>query len=234
MGKLLGKLLVGVAGGVAVWFLTQSPYSPFTGPDVQLAAPTVPRAMAAGEEFRVSYAVTNQRNRSETGCGSYVFLEHVGGDSFNSDEPGEEPPVAPTITRPEVAIRAPELARIEISAPPEARQVSEMTVSDLRAITEAREVPRITKKPEIVERLERRERPERIQSRESGRALGECRTGRSGFDLDGAAGSSIQVLANCRADTPGTYRMTYGVSCQKFWKGQWHLEGEAHLNVDES
>lgn len=248
MTRLIGKLLIGVAGGVAVWFLTQSPYSPFTGPDVKLTAPTVPNAMAAGDEFRVSYAVTNQRNRPETGCGSYVSLDRIGDVSFSSEESGDQAPQPPqppgTATRPELATRPEIVMRPQIgtraqlsvpsisvqqalSAPPEARQFSELSEPELREITQARRVPRITKEPMITERAVAPEPDEERLER------AECRTGGREFELNGTAGSSIQVLANCRADMPGTFRMTYGVSCEKSWGGQWNLQGEAHVDIEE-
>lgn len=233
MTRLIGKLLVGVAGGVVVWFLTQSDQSPFAGPDVELASPTVPVSMAAREEFRVSYAVTNQRNRDETGCGSYVLLEPVGDGDLSLDEQGEQParPAEPA-TRPGSALPSRPLVSNELSSPPDARQVSDLSVNQLRAITQSREVPTITKKPEITQRFDRLKRPEITPPQQAGAPPGECRTGRNEFDLSGAAGSSIQVLANCRAARPGTYRMTYGVSCERFWDWKWHLQGEAHIDVE--
>ena len=74
MKKWISALVISVVAGFAVWFFTQSSYSPFLGPKIELTNPEIPDRIIVGEEFEVSFRATNQRNRTERNCHGFVML----------------------------------------------------------------------------------------------------------------------------------------------------------------
>lgn len=77
MKKWAARILIGILTGLTVWFLTQSPYSPFVSPDVELTAPVVPDGIIAGEEFLVAFRATNQHGKQVSDCSGFVSLAPV-------------------------------------------------------------------------------------------------------------------------------------------------------------
>lgn len=96
MKKWIAGLVISIVAGLAVWFFTQSPHSPFLGPKVELTDADAPERIVAGEEFQVSFRATNQRDRLERDCHGFVSIwpmETSDGSSSNAErEPagGEE------------------------------------------------------------------------------------------------------------------------------------------------
>lgn len=89
MTKWVSRILMGVIAGVVVWFLTQSSYSPFTGPKVELVDLNFPERILAGEEFGVSFWAKNQRDKPERDCHGFVAIwprKNDGSATSNSSE----------------------------------------------------------------------------------------------------------------------------------------------------
>jgi hypothetical protein len=86
MKKWLLTLVVTILAGMTVWFLTQSPYSPFVGPDVELSELNVPERIVAGEQFRISFRATNRSNRAESGCHGFVSVVPMRGENDAASE----------------------------------------------------------------------------------------------------------------------------------------------------
>ena len=74
MKKWIAGLLVSILAGLAVWLFTQSPYSPFLGPKVELTSPDMPDRLVAGKEFLISFRASNQGKRLERECRGFVAV----------------------------------------------------------------------------------------------------------------------------------------------------------------